>query len=310
MASGRGGRRVARGSSLLSRLLILWLFVGVGIPIARADARTDYLVRALSTSRMFRVRAQAAISLGAVHADPQVTRALTAALRDDHPAVRAAVCSALQRQGDPTALPSVQRMSRDRESAVRRACASAVTALRRVARTRPRSASSGSRGSGSSGRSSAGPARFYVAIGEPGTNVRGLPRTTIRSAHALLRTEVEQIAGVQLAPNSERPRAASRAIRQGSLTGYYLDSSIVSVEQTSRGLRARVSIVVQTYPDRNIRSMLQGAATVPNGRGAAARQQAIEGALRGALRNLPQALAASAGHPAASARGRGRRRRR
>jgi len=279
--------------------------VAVGV---YADARTDYLVRALRTSRMFRVRTQAAISLGGVTGQPQVTRALTDALGDDHPAVRAAACAALQRQGDPGALGRLRRMSSDRQSAVRRACAGAVTALERVARSgtrrtvTPRSSETPSSG---------GAARFYVAVGLPGSRVPRLSAQTLQSARQLLRRETGRMSGVQLAPDNERPRAATQAIRSGSMTGYFLDSSIVSVEQTSQGLRARVSVVVQSYPDRNIRSMLQGAATVPGGRGASAERQAIEGALRGALRNLPQALAASAGasrsSPGSSRRSRRRR---
>ncbi len=274
---------------------------------AHADARTDYLVRALRTSRMFRVRTQAAISLGGVQGEPQVTRALSDALRDDHPAVRAAACAALQRQGDPGALAGLRRMASDRQAAVRRACAGAVAALERVARSQPQSRRLPNHGGSTP---SAGSARFYVAIGLPGTRVSRLSRQTLDSARQLLRRETSRMSGVRLAPDNERPRAAQQAIAGGSLTGYYLDTSIVSVEQTAQGLRARVSVVVQSYPDRNIRSMLQGAATVPGGRGASAERQAIEGALRGALRNLPQAMAASASSPPTSSRRGGRRRRR
>jgi hypothetical protein len=58
-------------------------------------------------------------------------------------------------------------------------------------------------------------------------------------------------------------------------------------------VRAQVSVVVQTYPDRNVRSMLSGAATVMGESGPAAQRAAIEGALTSALRNLSTAMAAS-----------------
>lgn len=273
---------------------------------AAADARTDYLVRALRTSPMFRVRTQAAISLGGVQNEPQVTRALTDALRDDHPAVRAAACAALERQGDPSALDSLRRVSSDRETAVRRACASAVTSLERVARTQPQRERLPSNGGGSSSGGSND--RYYVAVGRPATKVRNVDAATLASAQQVIRSTTASISGVRLAPESESNRAAQQVIQDASLTGYYLDASIVSVEQTAQGLRAAVSVVVQSYPDRNIRSMLNGAATVPGGSGATAQRQAIEGALRGALRNLPQALAASAGPPPSSGGGRRRRR--
>jgi hypothetical protein len=53
-----------------------------------------------------------------------------------------------------------------------------------------------------------------------------------------------------------------------------------------------VSVIVNTYPGRDMRVILQGAATVQGASGASAERQAIEGALTGALRRLPQAFAA------------------
>lgn len=277
------------------------------VATVEADARTDYLVRALRTSSMFRVRAQAAISLGSVDAEPQVTRALTDALDDRHPVVRAAACSSLRRQGDPSALDAVRAMSRDREAAVRRSCAAAQQELERRQRSAPQRRAIPGRGTSGSSSGSAG-ARFYVAVGPIGTKARGIDRSALESGRELIRRTVAGMSGVRVAPENESARSARSAI--GSMTGYYLDSSIVSVEETSQGLRARVSVVVQSYPDRNIRSMLQGGATVPGGRrGTRAERDAIEGALRGALRNLPQAMAASAGSSSPPSRGRRRRRR-
>ena len=87
-------------------------------------------------------------------------------------------------------------------------------------------------------------------------------------------------------------------------------SIVASEDRPNGGLRARVSVVVQTYPDRNVRSMLNGAATVMGASGDSARQQAIEGALRGALRGLPQAMEASAATARSSRPAKRRRRRR
>ncbi|MBX3270928.1 MAG: HEAT repeat domain-containing protein [Sandaracinaceae bacterium] len=274
-----------------------------------ADARTDYLVRALRTSPMFRVRAQAAISLGSVQNEPQVTRALTDALGDEHPAVRAAACAAIERQRDPSALPAVRQLASDREAAVRTACATAATSLERAARTQPQRERLPAT-SETGPEPPRGDDRFYVAVGQPATKVRGIDEGTLASARQIIRATTGQMSGVRLAPDRETPAAAQAVLRDG-LAGYYLDTSITSVEQTPQGLRVAVSVVVQSYPDRNIRSMLSGAATVPGGSGPAAERQAIEGALRGALRNLPQAMAASAGagpSPGGASGGGGRRR--
>lgn len=274
---------------------------------AWADARSDYLIRALRTSDMFRVRARAAISLGTAQADPAVVGALSAALGDDHHTVRAAAASSLERLGDPSALRALRRAARDSDPRVRTAVGRAVAALERIQRTQPRR-----RGVPNSGGSApAANARFYVAVGRPGTKVRTVSRGVLDSAREFTQGLVRGTAGVRLAPDSERPRAAQQVMRQDSLVGYYLDISIVAIEdRPNGGLRARVSVVVQTYPGRNVRSMLNGAATVMGASGDSARQQAIEGALRGALRGLPQAMEASAATAQSSRPAKRRRRRR
>lgn len=290
------------GPGRLRRLAIVvmvsaFLSAGLAPLLAHADARTDYLVRLLRTSDAFRVRAQAALSLGSVGAEPQVIEALTAALRDDAPAVRAAAASSLERLGDPSALPALRSASSDRERAVAEAARSAVRALERVARAgggsggASRTATSASSGGG--GAEPSGPARFYVGVGTPGTKVASIDRSVLEGARSFIASRVRQIDGVVIAPDRETSRQAQQVIRQRSLTGFYLDSSIVSLEtRPDGGVRAQVSVVVQTYPDRNVRSMLNGAATVMGETGTAAQRAAIEGALNGALRNLGMAMGA------------------
>lgn len=260
---------------------------------AHADARTEYLVRLLRTSDAFRVRAQAALSLASVSAEPSVIEALTAALRDESSAVRAAAASSLERLGDVSALPALRAAERDSERGVRDAVARAVRALERVARTTP--STTGGSGSETGVEPTPGTTRYYVGVGVPGTNVAGIERGTLQSARGFIAGRVQQLEGVRVAPESESPRDAERVIRRDSLTGFYLDSSIVSVETRPDGaVRAAVSVVVQSYPERNVRSMLQGAATVMGQSGPAAQRAAIEAALTSALRNLGTAMAVGA----------------
>jgi hypothetical protein len=49
--------------------------------------------------------------------------------------------------------------------------------------------------------------------------------------------------------------------------------------------------VLQTYPGRDIRAQVKGAATVPGAGGDAAQRQAVDAALRSALRQLPGVMA-------------------
>lgn len=248
---------------------------------ASADRRTDYLIGLLANSDTFRVRAQAAISLGRMEASEQLVDALTAALRDAHPAVRTAAAASLERLADVRAIPALRAARRDRDSSARRAIRSAQRALERVAARQEPEAPD------------AADAQFYVGVGLPGSQNANLSRGVLQGAQAFLRRQVAGLSGVRLAPDGESNRAATRAIRSGSMTGYYIDSSIVRVEETSSGTRVVVSVIVGTYPGRDMRAILQGAATVPGASGEAAVRAALEGALRGAVRRLPQAMEGS-----------------
>ena len=262
---------------------LAFLFVGNDV---RADARSDYLIRLLQESSSFRVRAQAALSLGRIEGEPSVATALSRSLSDRHPAVRTASASALERLGDPNTLDALRRRRRDRNSAVRNAVRSAIRTLERLARTRPRSATVPALGTGR--------ARYYVGIGQPASSAGGIDRRTLSSARDFLAQQLSEFDGLVVAPPQESATQVRRTLRERRMAGYYIDSSIVRIENRGDGIRAVVSVILNTYPGRDMRAILSGAATVQGGgRGDAARTQAIQGAYTGALRRLPQALRAA-----------------
>ena len=243
--------------------------------------RTGYLVRMLQTSETFRVRVQAAISLGRLEASSEIVAGLTAGLQDDHPGVRTACAASLERLGDPGSLAALQAVSRDSDRGARRAIQSAIRTLERAARAAPPEAPTPS-----------GNARFYVGVGDPG-NQASVDRGTLQAATTFLRTYVQEIDGVELAPERESQAAAQRVLTRQRLAGFYVDSSIVRVEQADGGTRAVVSVIVNTYPGRDMRAILNGAATVRGASGADATRTAVEAALRSAMRRLVQAMEAS-----------------
>jgi HEAT repeat protein len=106
----RDGTRRLRGmwSALCCAIVLVTAVAG-----AQTD-RTQYFVDLLSSSTSFSVRAQAALALGRVPQSAQVRTALTAALRDNEPAVRAAAASAMERQADAQLLAPPPRRRRQR----------------------------------------------------------------------------------------------------------------------------------------------------------------------------------------------------
>ena len=106
----------------------------------------------------------------------------------------------------------------------------------------------------------------------------------------MLRERVQSIDGVVLAPADEPPSQVRSVLRARNLRGYYIESSVTSIEQKpGGGVRAQVSVIVATYPDRAMRAIMQGAATAMGG--GDSRTQAMAAALKSALNQLPQAMA-------------------
>jgi hypothetical protein len=291
-ASGLRGRRALRR---WAGICTIFGAIAVATTFAVADQRSEYLIRVLDTSPMPRVRTQAAISLGGVSAETEVITALSNALREDTAAsVRAAAANSLGQLGDPSALSALRRAAQsDSDTGVRNAASAAVT---RLSRSGPRVQPIPNAGN----TQPSGNVRYYVAVGRPGTKISGISPQVLDSARDFIAREAGNMSGVEIAPNNQSNAQAGRVLSQRNLTGYYIDTSITTLESSGGGVRARVSVVLQTYPGRNIRSMLTGGATVTGGGSAGAERQAIEAALRAALRNLPQAMQASA---SAQARG-------
>ena len=254
---------------------VVLMFAGT----ARADARQDYLLRLLRESDAFRVRAQAALSLGQLESTRKTLTALEQAVSDRHPAVRISAISSLRHLGAKESLPIVEQATRDKNKAVRRAALEAAAALSAI------------------GERERGPGKteYLVAIGMPGAKAERVSRQMLFDARIFLSEQLLSLQGIELAPDDLTPADAKREIVQRRLDGYYLESSIVSLEPKGPGVRAVVSIIVLSYPGRDMRGMLRGAATASGHYGADTAEQAIQGAYVGALRRLPTVLQSAKG---------------
>lgn len=284
-------------ASLTRRIASLLLLVMVLAPVvAVADQRSDLLIRMLTTSPEFRVRTQAALSLGRTDGGSDVVAALVRALGDDNAAVRAAAATALGTVGDASSVAALRRAQQDSDSGVRRAAAGSLRTVEARAGSGAGSATAASTSSSSSGSdssASAGSARYYVGVGMPGSRAPRISGDLLQHARNVVVAQVRSVGGAEIAPDNESTTAARSVLQRRRLAGVYLDCSIVSAEATASGTRVAVSVIVGTYPGRDMRAILNGAATVPGASGPEADRMAIEGAIRGAMRNLPQAMASA-----------------
>src|SRR5688500_1551861 len=185
---------------------------------AHADGRTDYLTRMLRTSTQFRVRVQAALTLGEI-GDRASLPALVQALEDDESSVQVAALAALARIGDPSVIEPVRARTRDRNATVSRQARTALRTLEQIAQRAGTAPTTGA----AIAPPSTGTPRFYIGLGGMGNRagVRG------DEAKALLRRylaeQVGSASGVVLTPEGETPTQTTKVLKQRRLTGYWLD---------------------------------------------------------------------------------------
>ncbi len=273
------GGKWQRSSASVHFLRLVAVFLLLCTSRVGADSRTAYLVGLLRESDAFRVRAQAALSLGGVESTSAAVSALEAAVADEHPAVRVAAITSLKNLRQLGSLPVIQRAVRDKHVAVQRAANEALASLRAADRGPLRGP---------------GTPRYYVAVGMPGARTPTVSKNMLSDAQAFMSEQLLSLEGVELVPQSQSAAQSQSEMERRRLTGFFLDSSVLKLEDQGNGVRAEVSLIVATYPGRDMRAMLRGAATASGVFDETTSEQAIQGAIVGALRRLPQAMQASA----------------
>jgi hypothetical protein len=181
---------------------------------------------------------------------------------------------------DASVLPALRAAASDPEPPVRVAVNDSIAKLEGAARRS---------GAAVEAPRPTGPPRFYVAVARPATKLPDVSPADLERAHQALRERLGQMDGVVLAPVGETPAAARDVMRARKLKGYYIDSSVTSIEpKPGGGTRVAVSVILATYPDRAMRAIMQGAATALGGNDT--RGQAVASALKSAVSQVPQAM--------------------
>ncbi len=252
---------------------------GAGPSAEAQPGATAWLLDQLRDANAFRARAAAAMALGR-RKGARVEAGLIAALRDEHPAVRTAAASALSRFSGPAVEAALKR-AKDREPD-----RTAGRALGRAEETVGAKAALPSTTPAPSAR-----AGVYVSLPAPRTQGT-LDAELLSRADAAARAALRRLPGVRIAPPGESPKAAQAILSAEGLAGYQLDVTL-GLEERSDGARATANVLVASYPDRSIRGMTKGAATVTGDpRNAALRRAAIEHAGASAFGDLPKMFAA------------------
>jgi hypothetical protein len=283
----------------------LWLCLALlCAPLSHAAADDHgVLVRLLADSSSFRVRARAALALGST-ADTGVSGALERALRDSHPLVRASAARALGTVGTRRSVVPLRTAASD---GTREVSDQAKLALRSIAAREAISLAvpQAAPAVRSNQRASLDRVRYVLVVGEmrPPTS-GGSPQLTAMLGQQLA-DALRELPHVAVFSLAQMTQTIADEIERRRLPAFRIDANLNRAE-TARSLdaldmRCEVSLLLMDEPDRTLRSMLKGAASAseqPRGPRELQQPRLVEktmrGAVRSALANVEQALAAAA----------------
>ena len=258
------GRSRARAKRVAAVCAVVGLALALLVPLrAAADERVAFLAERLKyppgggQTDDFRVRANAAVALGATN-DETAVAPLCDGLADPSDVVRQAAAVALKRLSRVTALDCLHaRYVVENNATVK------VQIQRAVA------ASEAARMSATSAEAVppyAARAKYYVAI-SPSANGTSRSRADVeRIVRGSIASKLSELGEYQLAPAGETLDAAKAAIRRRKLKGYYLGISVEKFDYIEGSLRVRVKIAVFSYPGRDLRGEVPAGATLPDAR--------------------------------------------
>ena len=252
-------------------LLSLSVLLATPSLFAKSSA-TGKLIRSLQTSDDFRVRTQAALSLGGSKSSDAV-EPLCNALDDDNTTVRAAAAAAIGRLhlGGDDCLESHRKA--EKNPTVKTAIKKAIDALRSEPEPdfTPET-------------------RFYVAIGKTtdntgrsGDEVTSLVRKSMRQA-------AEASSTILVAPASETSaQAKKRLAAHKRVKGLFLLPRVGAPQYADKNLRIRIEIAYFTYPEKSLLGMLGIPLSAQGVRGKShdIEDQLIEAAAERAIEKVP-----------------------
>lgn len=233
-------------------LLLLALLQGS----ARAD-QVDRLVEQLTTSKDYKVRLSAALSLGKLD-DKRAIPAFVRALRDSNKNVRGVAATTLPTLMDKDTdasvrkrvLDALQSMARrERDGFVKEQAEESIAAIKKLE----------SAGSGGG---------IYVNIGNMSAKPEGAAKM-----RDLMRKTAEQTFSKRANsmmtswPSGSTPSA--KQLRDKKTSGYHVDGTLVALETESKGtttlVSCKISMLIATYPEKSMFGFLDGGARVQTG---------------------------------------------
>lgn len=224
-------RRLRRHLVLVAVTLAVWLVAAPALA-----GKIDDLAKQLQSDD-FRIRTQAALSLGATN-DPAAVAPLCGALTDSNQTVKLAAVAGLGKLGrDEGAACLKKAKPNEKDSTVSTAMDKAVESIA-VGGDPPMPGMS---------------AKYYVAIQVSNKSSRGNLEVE-RMVRMALQKKLLANSAYAIAPRGETNTQASTVIKARKLTGYILMANVEPFDYSGGNLTVKLSVALATYPDRSVKA--------------------------------------------------------
>lgn len=211
-------------------------------PAMAAGDATATAIRELSTNTDFRVRTQAALSLGASD-DAKAVEPLCRALDDAKSAVRAAAAAALGKLAKGGKDCLVQREATEPTEAVKVAIKKAIAAVTQAE-------------GGASECVVDANTRFYVSIGKTTDNTGRQKSRVPELVRSALIKAVSRNKGFCIGPEGESKSAYQKRVAGKKIRGLLLAPRIQAPEYEADAVTVRFEIAIFTFPDKVLKGMI------------------------------------------------------
>lgn len=210
---------------------------------AFADARTDYLVNMLQNGGNYRIRVQAATTLGKLRSTEAVP-ALVKSLVDENELVVISAATALGQIGDTSVIPEIERAN---ERTTSKAAKSQIETTLRILRAL------------SSGGSVVSDAdmkpRFLLRVDAMGDSSGSRRKDIPETLRMVVEERTRREPGVVMQESGMTAAQVKKKLKKEKLAGYILSGSLLKMEKVDNQLVVKISLNVFNNPDYSLLMM-------------------------------------------------------
>ena len=220
---------------------------------ASADVRADYLISLLKNGSSYRVKIQAAQSLGRIQCREAIP-ALEDALDDESSHVVIAAAAALGEIGDPAAIPALKTASRKGHSA---AVINQIQATIRLLQDLMPEA-----GPDKNDVAATAESEFLIKVDAMGNSSTSSTEGVTDILRAIVVDELLKKQGVEIQSSSMSETDVKQRIKKGKAKAFILSGALIKLQREEQFMVAKIALNVLSNPDYNLIMMPSGEARI------------------------------------------------